>query len=161
MRALYLASSYGLGALIMQEMGCETVGADIDSDNATSLPFKNDEFGLVISRDFLARDYHLLTREDRNKIAEEIHRVLAVNGHAIFYTLYSKAFKDIFPPDIKEGLPPMGTLLEKFKKTQIIQVYYSLDLPTHLCIFSLIFSPLGINNPFPYNYILFGMRSKR
>ncbi len=82
---LYLASSYGLASVLLEEEGYNVVSLDIDRNalrfasnyardqinaDARSLPFVDDAFSAVVSRDFLAKDYHLPSDDGQNAIVD-------------------------------------------------------------------------------------------
>ena len=101
---LYLASSYGLASVLLKEEGYDVVSLDRDYTalrfastyidkqvraDARKLPFAEESFSGVVSRDFLSMDYYLLPADDQEIIIDEIYRVLKKGGKAIFYTLYT------------------------------------------------------------------------
>lgn len=140
-RMLYLASSYGTGPLMLEGMGYRVVSLDKDKPalgfaqkftrnpiaaDAKHLPFTDNSVESVVSRDFLAQDYHLLSKNDRSLVVKEIHRVLKTGGLAIFYTLYTAQGARHVGREIKEGLPDMR-LLEDFSKVEKIRTKFRDD----------------------------------
>lgn len=137
-RMLYLASSYGTGPLMLEGMGYRVVSLDKDKPalgfaqkftrnpvaaDAKHLPFADNSMESVVSRDFLAQDYHMLSKNDRITIIKEIHRVLKTDGLAIFYTLYTKKAVNGIGREIKDGLPDID-LLEDFSKVEKIKTKF-------------------------------------
>lgn len=126
---LYLASSYGLASVLLREEGYDVVSLDRDYTalrfantyigkqvmaDARKLPFAEETFSGVVSRDFLAMDYYLLPPEDQKIIIDEIYRVLKKGGEAIFYTLYTLETEQKDGKPIEEGLPDLQGLLLRF-----------------------------------------------
>lgn len=137
-RMLYLASSYGVGPLMLEGMGYRVVSLDKDKQalgfaqkftrgpvaaDAKQLPFADNSMDSVVSRDFLAQDYHLLSKNDRSQVIKEIRRVLKTGGLAIFYTLYTKKAANGVGREIKDGLPDLN-LLEDFSKVEKIRTKF-------------------------------------
>jgi ubiquinone/menaquinone biosynthesis C-methylase UbiE len=140
---LYMASSYGMGPLLLKELGYKTTSVDIDCNavkfakrhlpsqinaNAENLPFNNEVFQTIVSRDFLAQDYHLLDNLAQENILYEMNRVLKRKGQALFYTLYSPEHIEDLGKNIQDGLPNISLLDSIFSEVTRVQVSY-LDSP--------------------------------
>lgn len=138
-RILYLASSYGSAPVILKEEDYDVVSLDTDYNalrfasnyvnnqtnaDAGKLPFIDDAFSAVVSRDFLAIDHYLLSADDQEAIVDEIHRVLWKGGKAIFYTLYTTETEQEDGKPIAEGLPDISGLLKRFDRVQEICINY-------------------------------------
>lgn len=133
---LYLASSYGLGPYILKQLGYPVIAADIDlkalkytradlaevAADAKKLPFRNNSFSAIVSRDFLVEDY-LSSTSDRVQVIDEMFRVLKRGGPEIFYTLYCPEQLDNDDKDVSDGLPELS-LLTQFRLLRNVSIKY-------------------------------------
>lgn len=138
-KMLYLASSYGLAPALLKEEGYDVVSLDRDRNalrfastyignqvraDARKLPFIEGSFSAVISRDFLAIDYHLLSADDQEVVVDEIYRVIKKGGKAVFYTLYNAEIEREDGKPISEGLPDLQLLLQRFDHLQEFSISF-------------------------------------